>query len=264
MNRWLSRALWPAAAVVLYLVLQFLCGSAAVLVTSISNEVISVASWGLSLAVIVSAVVTSAVVLCMPGWGLRGAYKRVGCGAGAGAAAVLACLGCMFAFNMICEFMSLPDMMAETFVDMSKTWVGVLSLAVAGPVCEEIVCRGGMMEPLLRRGVHGWVAVGVSALVFGLIHGNPAQIPFACLVGVVFGVVYWRTRSLVLTTVCHIINNSVSVWQMRVWGEQSAEMTFRTLWGDWACVGIIVAVLIVSGVLLWLFWKNSDGMKNEE
>lgn len=254
-NTKLSMLLWPAAAILLYVLMQFLCGTVAVLVTSISNEVISVASWGLSLALLVSAVVTSAVVLGMPGWGLRGAYKRVGCGTGASAAAVLACLGCMFAFNMICEFMSLPDTMAETFVDMSKTWVGVLSLAVAGPVCEEIVCRGGMMEPLLRRGVHGWVAVGVSALVFGLIHGNPAQIPFACLVGVVFGVVYWRTRSLVLTTVCHIINNGVSVWQMRVWGEQSAEMTFRTLWGDWACVGIIVVALAVSGVLLWRFWK---------
>lgn len=253
----MSLMLWPVAAILLYVLLQFLCGTVAVLVTSISNEVISVASWGLSLAVIVSAVVTSAVVMGVPAWGLRESYKHVGCSVGAGAAAVVACLGSMFAFNMICEFMSLPDMMADTFVGMSKTWMGVAALAVCGPVCEEIVFRGGVMEPLLRGGVHGWVAVAVSALVFGLIHGNPAQIPFACLVGVVLGVVYLRTRSLVLTTVCHIINNSVSVWQMRVWGEQSAEMTFRTLWGDWACVGIIVAVLALSGVLLWLFWRQT-------
>ena len=252
----LSLCLWPAAAVLLYLALQTVCSVIAVLVTSFSGNVLNVASWGLSLSLLISAAVTSTLLLTIRQWGLRNAYSSVGCSTPMAVVGVAACLCCLFAFNLFCEFIPLPDLMADTFTGMASTWIGVLALGVAGPVCEELVCRGGIMEPLLRKGVNGWIAVVVSALVFGLLHGNPAQIPFACLVGIVFGIIYWRTRSLFITTLCHIVNNLVSVWLMRQYGEHSAEMTFRQLWGDWACWGILVGSLVAGGILLWLFWRK--------
>ncbi|MBP5637279.1 MAG: CPBP family intramembrane metalloprotease, partial [Bacteroidales bacterium] len=54
-------------------------------------------------------------------------------------------------------------------------------------------------------------AIVVSALFFALIHLNPWQALNAFIIGVVMGVVYYRTGSLLLTMLIHFVNNGFSV-----------------------------------------------------
>lgn len=136
----------------------------------------------------------------------------------------------MFAVNALNEWISLPDLMSETFYQMSFSPLALAALAVVGPIAEEFCFRYGVEGALLddRRRVDGrrtmprWVAVVVSAAVFGLIHANPAQMVGAFLFGVYFGGLFAFTGSLWPSLLCHVLNNGIAVILMRTVPEDFA------------------------------------------
>ena len=86
------------------------------------------------------------------------------------------------------------------------------------PIVEEIVFRGIVLEGLVNV-TNGVVAVVVSAVIFAGIHasGGVAQITGAFMGGLVFGWLYLRTRSIVPTSVAHIIYNTVVFYPFIRW-----------------------------------------------
>ena len=84
-----------------------------------------------------------------------------------------------------------------------------ISTAVVPARVEEFACRGIMFGLLLKHGQA--FALIVSAIVFGLLHGNFEQIPFAFLVGLVLGLIRIKTGSLWVCVLVHGFNNLVSV-----------------------------------------------------
>ena len=81
-----------------------------------------------------------------------------------------------------------------------------LYVAILGPVAEELLFRGLLIHMLRPRGKQA--AIVISAIVFGLFHGNVIQIPFAFGVGLVLGYVTVE-YSIIWAIVLHIINNFV-------------------------------------------------------
>jgi len=88
-----------------------------------------------------------------------------------------------------------------------------LVFLVFGPIVEEIVFRGIVMGGLINV-TNGVVAVVVSAVIFAGIHaaGGVAQITGAFTLGLVLGWLYLRTRSIVPSSVAHIIFNAVAFY----------------------------------------------------
>ncbi len=84
-----------------------------------------------------------------------------------------------------------------------------ISVAIIPPLVEEFAFRGLVLGSL--RKFSDSFAIIVSAILFGLIHGNFQQIPFAFLVGLVLGYVTVKTNSIWLAVGIHAINNAVSV-----------------------------------------------------
>ena len=84
-----------------------------------------------------------------------------------------------------------------------------IATAIIPPLVEEFACRGLILGALRKFG--DGFAVLVSAFLFGIMHGNFGQIPFAFLVGLVLGLVTVKTNSIWLAVVIHAINNAVSV-----------------------------------------------------
>ena len=84
-----------------------------------------------------------------------------------------------------------------------------ISTAVVPALVEEFACRGIMFGMLLKHGQA--FALIVSSVVFGLLHGNFEQIPFAFLVGLVLGLIRIKTGSLWVCVLVHAFNNLVSV-----------------------------------------------------
>ena len=131
--------------------------------------------------------------------------------------AVLFILG----LNLFAEMVALPDNNAEMIQGMVHHPLGVLIIAVFSPVVEELVFRESMINDMQHQGMRPWPAILVSALAFGLIHANPAQIPFAMIMGVFFGYLYWRTGNIWLTSILHILNNGLAVALMLVYGSEA-------------------------------------------
>ena len=82
-------------------------------------------------------------------------------------------------------------------------------VAVLPALLEECAFRGFVLERLRPLGER--FAVIVSALFFGLAHGNVVQIPFAFVLGLFFGFVLVRTGNIFLTIWLHFLNNGISV-----------------------------------------------------
>ena len=74
---------------------------------------------------------------------------------------------------------------------------------------EELIFRGGVQN--LLGLIHPVIGVLGGALLFGWAHGR-TWVP-ALAGGVVYGVLYWRTRSLVTPIAAHLANNTLlTIW----------------------------------------------------
>ena len=85
-----------------------------------------------------------------------------------------------------------------------------MAIGILGPLAEEIVFRGAILRTLLKLfGSKPWIAIAISAAVFGLVHGNSAQFLHAFLLGFLLGWMFYRTGSIVPGVVLHWVNNTI-------------------------------------------------------
>lgn len=84
-----------------------------------------------------------------------------------------------------------------------------IATAVVPSLVEEFACRGVVLGALRKFG--DGFAVVCSAAVFGIMHGNFQQIPFAFLVGLVLGFIVVKTDTIWIAVAVHFFNNFVSV-----------------------------------------------------
>ena len=99
---------------------------------------------------------------------------------------------------------SMTNVVAESTVG-SHWLVNLIFVAVLPPILEELMFRKVLCDRLMPLG-EGY-AVVVSALIFGLAHGNLFQFFYAFLLGIVFATVYIKTGRLRYTIVYHVIIN---------------------------------------------------------
>ena len=98
----------------------------------------------------------------------------------------------------------------ETMKTIMYNPFGLITVAVLGPLSEELLFRGGVMNGLQHQYAHqgAAVAIGLSAAIFSLIHMNPAQMIIAFVLGILLGFAYWWTNSLAAPICIHVFNNS--------------------------------------------------------
>ena len=129
----------------------------------------------------------------------------------------------------------------------------LLLLCVIGPLFEEFVFREGVLRNLALKTMPPLAAAAVSALIFGAVHGNWAQIIPAAIIGFVFGLFFIRTGNLQLSAAAHILNNSMGVALMFF-----PEIETWTKGFTLPLCLVIGGLLVLSGmVLLNLWWKHS-------
>ncbi len=87
----------------------------------------------------------------------------------------------------------------------SPLWLVIAVAVVIGPIVEELIFRKAIID---RLGMYGErFAVAVSAVAFGLFHGNLSQLIYATAVGFIFGYVYTRTGKIKNSCILHIAVN---------------------------------------------------------
>lgn len=103
----------------------------------------------------------------------------------------------------------LPDTSGETLRQIMNSQYGYFVLCLLVPFVEEVVFRGAILKSLLGRFANPWVAILISAVIFAVIHLNPAQMPHALLIGLLLGWMYRRTGSILPGVALHWVNNTV-------------------------------------------------------
>lgn len=124
---------------------------------------------------------------------------------------------CMIANYVSNLILALFDMIGiDAMIDMEYECDSVLdvilfylTIAVLPALVEEFAFRGVILG-VLRKYSDG-LAVLVSGILFGLMHGNFAQIPFATVVGLILGYIAVKTNSLLPGIIIHFLNNGISV-----------------------------------------------------
>ena len=84
-----------------------------------------------------------------------------------------------------------------------------ICIAIIPAITEEIAFRGVVLN-FLRPYGDGF-AILISSILFGLVHGNFVQIPFAFIVGLVCAVLVVKTNSIIPSMLLHLLNNGTSV-----------------------------------------------------
>lgn len=84
-----------------------------------------------------------------------------------------------------------------------------VATAITPALVEEFAMRGAVMGALRKFGDS--FAIITSALIFGLMHGNLVQVPFAFILGLFFGFAVIKTGTIWTAVIIHFLNNLFSI-----------------------------------------------------
>jgi membrane protease YdiL (CAAX protease family) len=98
----------------------------------------------------------------------------------------------------------------SAMLDAPKLLPKLIAIGLLAPVAEEFIFRGIMQDRLSSK-FNKYVAIVISSVLFGLIHGNMSQFIAATIGGLGMGYFYMLTGSLMLTIITHIVNNVIAV-----------------------------------------------------
>lgn len=156
--------------------------------------------------------------------------------------------------NYLSELADLPNSMQETFEMMMRHPLGIIAIVIMAPIVEELLFRGAIEGHLLRKWKHPAGAIVFSSLVFGVVHGNWVQAPFAFVIGLALGWMYYRTGSLLPGILMHFVNNSTAVLGFLI--TDNPEATMVSEYGPQGAVWMAVAGAAVTVLCVYLFQKK--------
>lgn len=183
----------------------------------------------------------------------------------------------------VMPLVGLANMISMLFVDnailqssgqiLSQSFpVMLFAIAIYGPFCEELVCRGVMYHGYKKSG-NLLRAMLISSLLFGLMHMNLNQAPYAFIVGVSAVLLLEATGSLWSTILHHFIFNAQTVCYMFLLKqfrpglmeqamEQTAGISSDMMFAS-ICLYLVLAVggtALAGCVLVWI----AKGEKRQE
>ncbi len=112
--------------------------------------------------------------------------------------------------NILVSWLPLENLLENEFDGLSHNLIGAFTISVIAPLLEEVMFRGAIQGDMLRKVRNPWLAIIISALIFGIFHMNPVQIVYATLLGIVLGWIYYRTGSLMSVILGHVLNNTIA------------------------------------------------------
>ncbi len=158
------------------------------------------------------------------------------------------------------------EQMADLMGSMlsAPLWVVVLIIGAGPALGEELLFRG-----LIGRGLVGRygviLGIAITAVLFGVMHLNPAQGTGAILLGIGMHFVYLTTRSFWAPMTLHFLNNAFSVVLVRI-GDRFGVKELAADYSDSLPAAVLIASLCLVatiGLLLWqtrVRYVTSDGI----
>ena len=149
----------------------------------------------------------------------------------------------------------------QIFTSLMKEPWGYVAVGILAPLAEEVVFRGAVLRTLLglMSKKNHWVAIMISAAIFGLAHANVAQFVNALLLGLLLGWMYYRTKSLVPGILLHWVNNTMAYVLANIMPQSDGKL-IDLFHGDektmYYAVGFSLCIMIPSFIQLVIRLKK--------
>lgn len=128
----------------------------------------------------------------------------------------------------------------------------VFFVAILPGICEEIMFRGAILRAYEKIGIKR--AIIMTSALFGMFHFNVINFVGPTILGIVFGIMVYRTNSIYSSMIGHTLNNSIALvlnyFMMEkmdtindIAGQETDVDTLQTLIA-FAIVGIFIIILI--------------------
>ena len=182
------------------------------------------------------------------------------------AAAVLGLTAWTFASGVLLRIAPPPESLVRALERLVRLtdegaplWLIWLVVAITPAICEEVLFRGFILSGLRRLGAVP--AIGISALLFGIAHASIYRLLPTVFLGIIFGLIVWRTGSLLSSIVAHALNNGLMATMTespevaRLFGIQPGADALPwepTLYGTFAAIAALFVLVAMSegGMLL--------------
>ncbi len=173
--------------------------------------------------------------------------------------------GTAWVIGVILELFPFYEDMVKQYAEMFEglnPFLLIIGGAVIGPICEEIIFRGIILKEFLLRYDYK-KAILYSSIIFSAIHMMPLQVIATFPVGLVLGYIYYKTNSLWLVSIIHIINNTLSF----TFGTEqlaSGESTRDWFGNDLLFVGSMILVMALVYGMYVLFERYQPDQSAEQ
>lgn len=139
----------------------------------------------------------------------------------------------------------------------NSLFMNIIIVAIFPAICEEASFRGFIMSSFENKKKTGLSAVVFSSILFGLMHMDFIRMIPTALIGAMAGYATYKSGSILLGSLIHFINNSVSVLSMHMTSNtQVVETAIST--------SSLMIFVIVGSILVFistlLFKEKSDKM----
>lgn len=153
-------------------------------------------------------------------------------------------IGCNFLFSLTGFTQASLEFSQVSARQMSAGLVcGLFLYGICSPLAEELIFRG-VVFVRVKRYFPLTVSVIISALLFGLYHGNVVQALYGFLAGCLFAWYYYKYGSFFKTVILHGLFN-ITGFLLSYWN-----LFASVIYGWKGCI-IAFAVAVVSFLLLW-------------
>ncbi|HID4841058.1 TPA: CPBP family intramembrane glutamic endopeptidase [Staphylococcus aureus] len=121
--------------------------------------------------------------------------------------------------HLYLHFHDVPTNEQELDRELQHTplYMSIVTIAIIPAIVEEIVFRGMIIRVVFRK--HLFIGLVVSSLVFASLHESDTWIGYLPYLysGVIFGLIYLKTKRLEVVILIHFINNLSSLLIL-IWG----------------------------------------------
>lgn len=88
----------------------------------------------------------------------------------------------------------------------------ILTVVIVAPLVEELLFRGIVFRSM-QKVFPVWISIMLSAIMFGAYHMNLIQTVYASFMGIVAGIIYYKTNRLIYPMIVHAANNFIGAMQ---------------------------------------------------
>lgn len=130
----------------------------------------------------------------------------------------------------------------------------IITVVLIAPLAEEYLCRGVILNVFKRFG-NVFAVVG-SSLIWALLHGNIVQGIPVFVLGIFFGIIAVRAKSILPSFILHVLNNLIAVLQLAAINFGAKPIV--------AIFGAFIFMVIAAGIAFFCIFRKKFIVEKSE